>query len=63
MIHAFGFPRWRGGPMMQADLTGLLAVENRLRGYAGHGPDFWQPAPLFDGLVKNGLSFASMNLV
>ena len=62
MIHGYGFPRWRGGPMMQADLTGLLTVAKRLRGYGAQIPGIGEPAQLFDGLVKNGLSFWAMNL-
>ena len=62
-ILGLGFPHWRGGPMMAADLHGLLAVENEIRSFAGQAPQFWAPAPLFDELIKNGLDFASLNQV
>lgn len=60
MIHGHGFPRMRGGPMLSADLAGLLIVRNRLRDYAMDDV-FWTPAPLFDELIKNGQGFASLN--
>ncbi|MDU8946558.1 3-hydroxyacyl-CoA dehydrogenase NAD-binding domain-containing protein [Ovoidimarina sediminis] len=60
-ILGFGFPRWRGGPMMAADLTGLLRVKRDLDAYAGDDPAFWSPAPLFSELVKNGRAFGDLN--
>lgn len=56
-----GFPRWRGGPMQAADEEGALAVRSRLRQLAEGGDPFWQPAPLWDDLVKNGRRFADLN--
>jgi len=61
MIYGYGFPRWRGGPMMAADLRGLLEVENDLRSYQSEEPTFWAPSPLIDELVKNGRHFGDMN--
>ena len=60
-ILGFGFPRWRGGPMMAADLTGLLRVKRDLDEYAAEDAVFWAPAPLFSELVKNGQAFADLN--
>ncbi len=62
MIHGFGFPRSKGGPMMAADLTGLLGVKRNLEDYAREDPAFWIPAPLITELVKNGRGFSDMNL-
>ncbi|MCI2398991.1 3-hydroxyacyl-CoA dehydrogenase NAD-binding domain-containing protein [Aliiroseovarius subalbicans] len=61
MFYGYGFPRWRGGPMMAADLRGLLEVENELRSYQIEEPAFWAPSPLFDELVKNGQHFEDLN--
>ena len=57
----YGFPRWRGGPMMAADLRGLLVVENDLKSWVEEAPELWTPSPLWDDLVKNGRHFADMN--
>ncbi|RVT85294.1 hypothetical protein DXV76_05870 [Rhodobacteraceae bacterium CCMM004] len=54
-----GFPRWRGGPMVAADLRGLLRVQNDLRRYAEEGEVF-APAPLFAELIKNGQHFGDL---
>lgn len=61
MIHGYGFPRWRGGPMMAADLAGLLAVQNDLTSFAPDDPGLWTPAPLFGELIRNGQGFGSLN--
>lgn len=61
MIHGYGFPRWRGGPMMAADITGLLRIKRDLEGFAREDAGFWAPEPVFDELIKNGRGFASLN--
>lgn len=60
-LFGYGFPRHRGGPMMWADQTGLLAVENALKSYQSEAPAFWHPSALFAELIKNGRLFADMN--
>ncbi|WP_372887280.1 3-hydroxyacyl-CoA dehydrogenase family protein, partial [Shimia sp.] len=61
MLHGYGFPRWRGGPMMAADLSGLLHLKNDLAVFAGEEAEFWTPDPVFDELIKNGETFDSLN--
>ena len=61
MIHGFGFPRWRGGPMQASDDYGLVALRNHIREMAQHGDAFWKPEPLFDTLIKNGRGFGALN--
>ncbi|MGB8623396.1 MAG: 3-hydroxyacyl-CoA dehydrogenase NAD-binding domain-containing protein, partial [Paracoccaceae bacterium] len=61
MIHGYGFPRWHGGPMMAADLTGLLLVKETLKVLTGEDAGFWAPSDLFDELIKNGRHFADLN--
>jgi 3-hydroxyacyl-CoA dehydrogenase len=61
MMLAYGFPRWRGGPMQAADQEGLLALRNDLRDYAREEEAFWRPAALWDELIKNGRTFGDMN--
>ena len=58
---AQGFPRWRGGPMQAADEAGLLGLRNDLVLLAAAGDSFWQPAPLWDDLIRNGRHFADLN--
>ena len=58
-LHAFAFPRWKGGPMFQADLTGLLTVRKRLlkRVEVSDAP-VWQVAPLLEHCIRNGEALA-----
>ena len=61
-IHGYGFPRWRGGPMCQADIIGLPTVLDTIRGYAKDDPLFWKPSALLEKLVADGKSFADLNI-
>ncbi len=60
-LFGYGFPRHRGGPMMWADQTGLLRVQNALKSFLPEEPQFWSPSPLFAELIKNGRHFADLN--
>ncbi|WP_444756652.1 3-hydroxyacyl-CoA dehydrogenase NAD-binding domain-containing protein [Pseudomonas sp. A014] len=54
-INGYGFPRWRGGPLFQADQWRLDSVVAGLRAYAGHAePGFWAPPPLLVELAASG---------
>lgn len=61
MIHGYGFPRWRGGPMKAADLIGLMELRLSLQDYAREDAVFWAPDPVFAELEKNGETFESLN--
>lgn len=61
LIAGYGFPRFRGGPMKWADLTGLPTVLADLERFAESDPDFWAPAPLLRQLVSEGRDFDSLN--
>jgi 3-hydroxyacyl-CoA dehydrogenase len=61
-IHGYGFPRWRGGPMCQADIIGLPKVLDTIRGYAKDDPMFWKPSALLEKLVADGKTFADLNI-
>ncbi|KPA23341.1 Fatty acid oxidation complex subunit alpha [Shimia sp. SK013] len=54
MVHGFGFPRWRGGPMMAAQQAGLVRVRATLRAMKAEGDSQSAPDPVFDHLIKNG---------
>jgi len=58
LIHGYGFPRWRGGPMRQADEWGLAEVLDDLRRLAADDPVMWNPPPLLERLVAEGRDFA-----
>ncbi|SEO15655.1 short chain enoyl-CoA hydratase /3-hydroxyacyl-CoA dehydrogenase [Salinihabitans flavidus] len=61
MLHGYGFPRWRGGPMKAADLVGLLQIRSDLRRFAEKDTWLWEPDPLFDELIRKGEDFESLN--
>ena len=61
MIAGYGFPRFRGGPMMHADLTGLLRVKRDIEAFSDSDPGFWALSPLIVELVKYGRTFADLN--
>ncbi|MHC0054477.1 enoyl-CoA hydratase-related protein [Actibacterium sp. D379-3] len=61
MIHGYGFPRWRGGPMMAADQAGLLHVQKTLQALREDDSELWAPSRLFADLIKNGRHFADLN--
>ena len=59
-LTGYGFPLWRGGPMLYADMTGLYNVVNRMADFAAnpHGDRaFWTPAPLLAKLAAEGRGF------
>jgi 3-hydroxyacyl-CoA dehydrogenase len=59
-ITGYGFPFWRGGPMLYADSLGLFNVVQAMKRFATNpldDADFWQPAPLLAQLVAEGKTF------
>jgi len=59
-ITGYGFPFWRGGPMLYADSLGLFNVVQAMHRFAKNPLDdaaFWQPAPLLARLVAEGKTF------
>jgi 3-hydroxyacyl-CoA dehydrogenase len=58
MIHGYGYPAWRGGPMFEADaigLDGIVADMGAVHAQAGSG---FEPAPLLLELARRGETFA-----
>ena len=41
MIHGYGFPRWRGGPMHYANETGLAQIKEAMAQVALQSPNSW----------------------
>jgi 3-hydroxyacyl-CoA dehydrogenase len=57
-LTGYGFPLWRGGPMLYADTVGLYNVERAIRGYAARpNGDAWQLAPSIAELAGKGRGF------
>jgi 3-hydroxyacyl-CoA dehydrogenase len=59
-LTGYGFPLWRGGPMIYADTVGLWNVAQAMKRFAKNPRDdaaFWQPAPLLARLVAEGKTF------
>jgi 3-hydroxyacyl-CoA dehydrogenase len=58
-VFGYGFPAWRGGPMIHADQIGLKQVYNRVCEFRErHGP-WWEPAPLLKELAETGGRFSN----
>jgi 3-hydroxyacyl-CoA dehydrogenase len=54
----FGFPRWRGGPMHHADVTGLASIVAAIDGYSATLGPHWAVSPLLRELAASGSTFA-----
>jgi 3-hydroxyacyl-CoA dehydrogenase len=61
LVHGYGFPRHRGGPMKYADTVGLANVLANLRRFEKEDPRFWKPSPLIVELLARGADFSSLN--
>lgn len=60
MVAGYGFPRWRGGPMHQAEERGLMVLRRDLRSWSRDHP-VWTPAPLIDRLIQDGLRLSVLD--
>jgi 3-hydroxyacyl-CoA dehydrogenase len=58
LVHGYGFPRWRGGPMRLAEDWGLSQVRDELAALAIEDPLSWHVPPLLDRLIAEGKSLA-----
>jgi 3-hydroxyacyl-CoA dehydrogenase len=63
-LNGYGFPLWRGGPMLYADTVGPYNVLRAIRGYAartasdyGYQGKTWEPASLLVRLTETGGTF------
>jgi 3-hydroxyacyl-CoA dehydrogenase len=61
MIVGHGFPRWGGGPMYWAQRRGLMVLRDDLHRLVNDNPDIWDPAPLLDDLIRQGISLRDLN--
>ena len=57
-LSGYGFPLFRGGPMLYADTVGLPNVVDAMERFArGRHGDAWKPAPLLARLAAEGKTF------
>jgi len=59
-LTGYGFPIFRGGPMLYADQVGLFNVVQAMNRFAQNPHDdaaFWKPAPLLARLAAEGKNF------
>ena len=59
-VTGYGFPIYRGGPMLYADQIGLFNVVQAMHRFAANPHDdaeFWKPAPLLAKLAAEGKTF------
>ena len=57
-LTGYGFPLFRGGPMLYADTVGLYNVAQTMHRYAkGYHGEAWKPAPLLQKLADEGKGF------
>jgi 3-hydroxyacyl-CoA dehydrogenase len=60
-ISGYGFPVYRGGPMLYADQVGLFNVVQAMKRFQTNPRDdakFWEPAPLLLKLAQEGRAFS-----
>ena len=58
MIHGYGYPAWRGGPMFEADAIGLRDILADVEAVCAAGGYGWEPAPLLKQLAEEGRTFS-----
>ena len=61
LLFGYGFPRYRGGPLMWADIVGLPELLADIEGYAQQNAAFWAAAPLLKELVASGKTLNELN--
>jgi 3-hydroxyacyl-CoA dehydrogenase len=60
-LTGYGFPIFRGGPMLYADQVGLFNVVQSMKRFQQNPHDdasFWEPAPMLAKLAAEGKSFS-----
>lgn len=61
LVHGYGFPAFRGGPMQEADARGIRAILAAAEGNAARDGAGFEVAPLLLELLASGRNFASLN--
>ncbi len=61
LVHGYGYPAWRGGPMHEADEIGLREILHRVEALHDASGLGWEPAPLLVELARTRKTFADLN--
>jgi 3-hydroxyacyl-CoA dehydrogenase len=61
LVHGYGYPAWRGGPLFEADAIGLAEMLRRVEAIAARDGPGWEPATLLRELVRQGRRFVDLN--
>ena len=57
LIHGFGYPAWRGGPMFEADEIGTAQILEDVRSVSRSAGPGWEPASLLIEMDTRGFRF------
>ncbi|MBF9060821.1 3-hydroxyacyl-CoA dehydrogenase [Rhodobacterales bacterium HKCCSP123] len=60
-LFGYGFPRWKGGPMHQADVIGAGGLAARIERFASEDPGFWRVPGILRRMAREGGSFSDLN--
>ena len=60
-IFGYAFPRWRGGPMMAADIMGVDKVLAVMEEIAAADEGSWKISPLLRRIAGEGGGFGALN--
>ena len=61
LVHGYGYPAWRGGPMHEADAIGIPEMLKRIEALHAASGIGWEPAPLLVEMAAAGKRFADLN--
>ena len=61
LVHGYGYPAWRGGPMHEADAVGIAEMLRRVEAIHAADGVGWEPAPLLREMAQAGKTFADLN--
>ena len=57
LVHGYGFPRFRGGPMCHADTMGIECIRDRIAALQDADPAIWKLSRRIDRLAKARTGF------
>ncbi|MDR3539059.1 MAG: 3-hydroxyacyl-CoA dehydrogenase NAD-binding domain-containing protein [Acetobacteraceae bacterium] len=61
LVHGYGYPAWRGGPLHEADTIGIPEMLKRVEALHAASGVGWEPAALLREMATMGKSFADLN--
>lgn len=61
LVHGYGYPRWRGGPMHYADTIGAAKILETIEAFEREDPVMWKPSPLIRELAERGGRFSEVS--